>query len=56
VTTAFWDAEEVIVVDIIPRVQTSYMPIQTLKTYQKRFRGFGLHTSVAEIPFQHDNP
>jgi hypothetical protein len=56
VVTAFWDAEEVVLVDI-PRVQTSIsdMHIQTLiKTFQKRFRIAGRHTNVAEIPFQHN--
>jgi hypothetical protein len=51
VAIAFWDAEGVVVVNItLVQTISSDMHVQTLKTFQKRFR------RVAEIPSQHDNP
>jgi hypothetical protein len=50
----FWDAELMILVDIMPRGQTinSDPYIQSLKTLQKLFRP---HKHVAEVLLQHDN-
>jgi hypothetical protein len=50
--TVFWDAEGVILVDIMPRGQTinSY-----LKNLQKPLRRVRPHKYVAEIVIQNDN-
>jgi histone-lysine N-methyltransferase SETMAR len=57
VTVSFWDAEEVFLVDIMPRGQVinSDMYIQTLKNLQKRLRRVRPYKNVAEILIQHDN-
>ena len=49
VVTAFWDAERVVLVDVIPRVETitSDMHNQTIQTFQKRCRIVGTDTDVA---------
>jgi hypothetical protein len=53
----FWDAEGVILVDIMPRGQTinSDLYTQTLKNLQKRLRRVRSHKNIAEILLQHDN-
>jgi histone-lysine N-methyltransferase SETMAR len=52
--TVFWDAEGVILVDIMPCVQTinSDLYIQTLKTLQKHFSRVQPYKNVAEILLQ----
>jgi histone-lysine N-methyltransferase SETMAR len=55
--TVFWDAEAMILVDIMPRGQTinSDLYIQTLKNLQKRLRSVRPHKNVAEILLQYNN-
>jgi hypothetical protein len=55
--TVFWDAEGVILVDIMPRGQTinSDLYTKTLKNFQKRLRRVRPHKNIAEILLQHDN-
>jgi Transposase. len=53
----FWDAEGVILVDIIPhgQITNSDMYIQTLKTLQKLFRRVQPHKCAAKNLLQCDN-
>jgi histone-lysine N-methyltransferase SETMAR len=55
--TVFWDAEAVILVDIMPRGQTINLDlyIQTLTNFQKRLRRVRSPKNVAEILLHHDN-
>jgi histone-lysine N-methyltransferase SETMAR len=55
--TVFWNAEGVILVDIMPRGQTinSDLYIQTLKKLQKHLRRVQPHKNVFEILLQHNN-
>jgi hypothetical protein len=55
--TAFWEAEEVILVDIMPRGQTIILDLytQTLKTFRNNFKRARLHENNAEILLQHDS-
>jgi hypothetical protein len=55
--TVFWDAERLILVDIMPHGQTlnSDLYIQALKNLQKHLRRVRPHKNVAEILLQHDN-